>query len=26
VSTGTFNALQQSDVHAYWEFNSDLYL
>ena len=21
VSTGTFNALQQSDVHAYWEFN-----
>ncbi len=22
VSIGTFNALQQSDVHAYWEFNS----
>ena len=21
VSIGTFNALQQSDVHAYWEFN-----
>jgi hypothetical protein len=21
VSTGTFNAQQQSDVHAYWEFN-----
>jgi hypothetical protein len=21
VSTGVFNALQQSDVHAYWEFN-----
>ncbi len=21
VSTGTFNAMQQSDVHAYWEFN-----
>ncbi len=21
VSLGTFNALQQSDVHAYWEFN-----
>ncbi len=22
VSIGTFNALQQSDIHAYWEFNS----
>ncbi len=22
VSIGSFNALQQSDVHAYWEFNS----
>ncbi len=22
VSIGAFNALQQSDVHAYWEFNS----
>ena len=22
VSMGAFNALQQSDVHAYWEFNS----
>ncbi len=22
VSFGTFNAMQQSDVHAYWEFNS----
>jgi hypothetical protein len=21
VSMGTFNALQQSDIHAYWEFN-----
>lgn len=21
VSLGTFNALQQSDIHAYWEFN-----
>ncbi len=21
ISIGTFNALQQSDVHAYWEFN-----
>ncbi|MCI0747400.1 MAG: hypothetical protein L0Y58_18495 [Verrucomicrobia subdivision 3 bacterium] len=21
ISTGSFNALQQSDVHAYWEFN-----
>ena len=23
VSLGTFNAQQQSDVHAYWEFNRD---
>jgi hypothetical protein len=23
VSLGTFNALQQSDVHSYWEFNTD---
>ena len=22
VSIGTFNALQQSDIHAYWEFNA----
>ena len=22
VSIGSFNALQQSDIHAYWEFNS----